>query len=88
MPASVHIAVVDFSFQDAKEVFHRRVVVAVSFSRHALKDVVLFQHGLIVLHLVAPPSIGVEGAAVRAGVGALDSFFQALQHSDAVGLIG
>ena len=38
--------------------------------------------------MVAPPAIGVEGASVGAAVGALDGFFQALQHGDAVGLIG
>ena len=78
MPASVDMACIDFSFQYAEEVFHGCVVVAVAFSRHALKDVVFFQHGLIGGHLVAPAAIGVEGAPVGAGVGSLDGFFQAL----------
>ncbi len=88
LSASVDIAVIDFSFQDAEEVFHGCVVVAVAFSRHALKDVVFFQHGLIGGHLAAPATIGVESAAVRAAVGPFDGFFQASQHGDAVGLIG
>ena len=41
-PASVDVVCLDFSIQDAKEVFHGCVVVAVAFSRHALKDVVFF----------------------------------------------
>ena len=51
------------------------VVVAIAFSGHALKDVVFFQHGLIGGHLVAPATIGVEGAAVRAATGAFNGFF-------------
>ena len=88
LPASIDIAIVDFSFQYTEEVFHGCVVVAVAFSRHALEDVVFFQHGLIGGHLVAPPAIGVEGASVGAGLGAFDGFFQALQHGNAVGLVG
>ena len=88
LSASVDVTVVDFSFQYTEEVFHGCVVVAVAFSRHALKDVMFFQHGLIGGHLVAPPAIGVKGAAIGAGIGAFDSFFQALQHGDPVGLIG
>ena len=42
LPASVDMACIDFSFQDAEEVLHGCVVVAVAFSRHALKDVVFF----------------------------------------------
>ena len=38
--------------------------------------------------MVAPPAIGVKGAAIGAGIGAFDSFFQALQHGNAVGLVG
>ena len=74
-PASVDVTVVDFSFQDAEEVFHGCVVVAVAFSRHALEDVVFFQHDLIGGHLVAPAAIGVEGTSVGTGVGAFDGFF-------------
>ena len=88
LSASVDVTVVDFSFQYTEEVFHGCVVVAVAFSRHALKDVMFFQHGLIGGHLVAPPAIGVKGAAIGAGIGAFDSFFQALQHGNAVGLVG
>ena len=87
-PASVDVTGINFSFQYAKDVFHGCVVVAVAFSGHALEDVVFFQHGLIGGHLVAPPTIGVEGAAVGAGAGPLDGFFQALHHGDAVGLVG
>ena len=77
MSASVDVTVVDFSFQYTEEVLHRCVVITIAFSRHALKDVMFFQHGLVGGHLVAPPAIGVEGAAVGAGIGALDGFFQA-----------
>ena len=38
--------------------------------------------------MVPPPAIGVEGASVGAGVGAFNGFFQALQHGDAIGLVG
>ena len=75
MPASVDVAIVDFSLQDTEEVFHGCVVVAVAFSGHALEDVVFFQHGLIGGHLIAPAAIGVEGAAVGAASGSFDGFF-------------
>ena len=75
LPASVDVAIVDFSFQYAEEVFHGCVVVAVAFSRHALEDVVFFQRGLIGGHLVALAAIGVEGAPVGAAVGAFNGFF-------------
>ena len=75
LPASVDVAVVDFSFQHTEEVFHGCVVVAVAFSGHALEDVMFFQHGLIGGHLVSPTAIGVEGAPVGTAVGSLDGFF-------------
>ena len=78
MPASVDVAIVDFSFQDTEKVFHGCVVVAVAFSGHALKDVVFFQHGLIGGHLLAPAAIGVEGAPVGAGLALFDGFLLTL----------
>ena len=78
LPASVDVVCIDFSFQDAEEVFHGCVVAAIAFSRHALEDVVFFQHGLIGGHLVAPATIGVKGAAVGAGVGSCIRSFRSV----------
>ena len=75
MPASVDVAIVDFSFQYAEKVLHGCGVVTVAFSGHTLEDAVFFQHGLIDGHLLAPAAIGVKGPPVGAGLALFDGFF-------------
>ena len=54
------LVVIELRLENAKEVFHDTIVIAISLSRHALPDALVFEHLLIGSHLILPALIRVQ----------------------------
>lgn len=54
----------ELGFENAKEVLLNGIVQTVSFSRHALLDIVCLEYALIRFHLVMPALIGMKDKCV------------------------
>ena len=49
-----------FTFQQAKEIFHHGIVETITFAAHALPDALTFEHTLVLLVLVVPALVRME----------------------------
>jgi len=52
--------VIKLRLENTKEVFHDTVVIAVSFSGHALPDAFVFEHLLVDPHLILPALVRMQ----------------------------
>ena len=48
---------IEFGFENAKEIFNHSVVIAIFVSRHALSDPFITERFLVERHLVLPPLV-------------------------------
>lgn len=52
------------AFKMAEEIFHHRVVIAVSLAAHTLSNAFLLQHPYILIVSVVPPLIGMKQSQI------------------------
>ena len=77
----VDMPIVHLLFHDPKEVLHRRIVVAITFAGHALKDPVLPELIPVGVHLVCPAAIRVKSPSVLAVTGFIDRFAEGSHYA-------
>ena len=53
--------------KNTKEVFHNDIVQAITFSRHALLNMVCIEYALIRLHLIMPALVGMKDKRMLIG---------------------
>ena len=72
--AIVNLPIVHFLFHDPEEVLHWRIVVTITFARHALEYAIISQLLTVNTHLVCPAAVRMESPSVLAVASCIDGF--------------